>query len=402
MIVRYPVKCLTCDTSYTLRMQMGHDREQVHEITCPTCQEEFIVALDVDFEEVTYKVRCVENCKQGAEEGMIINIDPYSPIPSNARHEDFVFPWLQHARHNLNIEEKLEQLPQPSKGASGPFFVDVNELIGGHHLILDDWSHIKKGWSLSLRGNTELADMQFKKYKDLPEDENPDLDHAVFAFSLHLASPGYYELFQRAAEVYSDLVDTHRAQVDEFRSYYRDNLRTKNLESYLDIYTQYFRHYSDFSQTLLYVKNRTDVPEGSEVSSRSFKKTKLFYGNAFEALTSGFITLACLNNIQAGRKYDQFERMDLAKYVTINKANRSNPFSDNPVFSEFAHCIDSVLRNASHHGAIRYDPVRSLVIYRSGGSGAEHRMTYANYVTKCNEIMLSIASLVALEILIMF
>ncbi len=33
------------------------------------------------------------------------------------------------------------------------------------------------------------------------------------------------------------------------------------------------------------------------VGSKNFEHTKLFYGQAFETLTSGFVFLACLNNI---------------------------------------------------------------------------------------------------------
>lgn len=51
---------------------MGHDREQIHEITCPTCHEDFSVALDVDFENVTFKSRCMENCESVSEVGYFL------------------------------------------------------------------------------------------------------------------------------------------------------------------------------------------------------------------------------------------------------------------------------------------------------------------------------------------
>lgn len=93
-------------------MQMGHDREQIHEITCPACHEDFIVALDVDFENITFKPRCIENCEPGSEEGLVINVDPTSPMPDTARHKDLVFPWLQHAREALNVEELIKRVPK--------------------------------------------------------------------------------------------------------------------------------------------------------------------------------------------------------------------------------------------------------------------------------------------------
>ncbi len=402
MIVRYDVKCLTCDTPYTLRMQMGHDQVQKHEIVCPNCHEDFTVALDVDFENISFAPRCVENCEESETGGKIINIDPYSPVPAELRHQDQVFPWLSYAADDLGLREKFAKLPPVERSEGGATFVDASALLGTQHRILDDWAVVKKGWSLALRGNISLAEKQFSAFKHLPPGDPPTLDHVVFAFCLHLISPGKYQLFSDAASFYAKLRKTKQPETETFRAFYSSTLRPSNLKAYLEVFSEYFRHFSDYSQTLLYTKNNTLVPEGSEVASTSFRKTKMFYGNAFETLTSGFTVLACLNNIKSGRPYDQFEKMDLAKYRTINKANRANPFQGAPELHAFAECVDSTLRNASHHGAILYDPVSGKVRYKSGGTGAEHTITYAEYTSKCNEIMLSMAALVALEIFIEF
>jgi hypothetical protein len=227
-----------------------------------------------------------------------------------------------------------------------------------------------------------------------------NLDEVLCNFSLRLISPNKYELLRKGGELYSSILKNYPSETNHFRDFYRNSLRNENLEKYLDIYSQYFRHYSEYAQTLLYVKNGVLLPADSDVASNAFKETKLFYGNAFEAITSGFTVLACLNNVRNGRSYDQFEQMNLKQYLTTNKARRANPFKDVPEFYGFADCIYSVLRNSSHHGAIRMDPKNNVISYRSGGTGAEHKMTYAEYITKCNEIMLSIAALASLELLI--
>ena len=134
---------------------MGHDREQFHEITCPTCQEEFTVAMGIDFDNTTFECRCVDNCEHISSEGLVINIDPYSPIPKHARHQDMVFPWLEHASQNLKIRELVEKIPIHIKPKEGPIIVDVNTILGGQHLILDDWAAIKKGWSLTSNSRSD-------------------------------------------------------------------------------------------------------------------------------------------------------------------------------------------------------------------------------------------------------
>jgi hypothetical protein len=144
------------------------------------------------------------------------------------------------------------------------------------------------------------------------------------------------------------------------------------------------------------------LPEESQASSQGFKRTKMFYGNAFEVLTSHFTILACLNNVRNGRPYDQFNTMALSKYLSIDKAKRGNPFEDAKPFFEFARDLDSVLRNASHHGAIRIEQDSQVITYRSGGTGALHTMPYAKYLYKCNEIFLRVAALLMLELTIAF
>jgi len=401
VIVRYRVECLTCEKPYTLRIGLGHNQEQCHEITCENCNENFIVAVDVDFNEVTFKCRCVENCKPTNEEGLVINIDPYNPVPANLSHEDFVFPWMHHVRSNFKLEELLPKVERSNRPGNGPVMVDLFKMLGGQHLILDEWKLIKRGWSLTSNGKLDLAENQFKEYKHIPFDGKPELDDILFNFSLGFISPNKYELFRKSAELYSSILKSYPSETSRFRDFYKNNLRKENLEKYFDIYSQYFRNYSEYAQTLLYIKNGVQLPKNSDASSNSFRETKLFYGNAFEAITSGFTVLACLNNVRNGRPYEQFEQMDLKKFLTTNKAGRANPFQNVPEFYAFAYCIDSVLRNSSHHGAIKINS-KNIISYRSGGTGAEHKIKYSEYITKCNEIMLGIAALVSLEILIAF
>jgi hypothetical protein len=107
----------------------------------------------------------------------------------------------------------------------------------------------------------------------------------------------------------------------------------------------------------------------------------MFYGNAFEALTSNVTVLACLNNIMNGRSYDTFDKMDLAKYLTIDKAKRGEPFKDTQPFFDFSRDLDSVLRNASHHGAMKIEQNNQIISYRSGGTGALRTIPYFRYRT---------------------
>jgi hypothetical protein len=145
------------------------------------------------------------------------------------------------------------------------------------------------------------------------------------------------------------------------------------------------------------VKNLATVSEGLVASSYGFHRTKMFYGNAYENYTSNISILACLNNIIAGRPFDQFQSMDLKKYLTINKANRGNPFAENTNLSEFLTCTESTLRNASHHQSMSLINKGKDVQYRSGGTGEFKFISYSKYLEMCSAIVLSTASLYQVE-----
>lgn len=172
------------------------------------------------------------------------------------------------------------------------------------------------------------------------------------------------------------------------------------MERFREIFAEFFRDYSEYDQIILYVKNCVPVPGGCVASSSGFSSTKMYYGNAYEAFTSNIATLACLNNIACGRAFDQFETMTLMKYLTISKANRGNPLKQNPQFSAFLDCLDSQLRNASHHGASKAVKRRTFIEYRSGGTGAKLEISYSKYLEKCGQIALSAAALLMVELVI--
>ena len=92
--------------------------------------------------------------------------------------------------------------------------------------------------------------------------------------------------------------------------------------------------------------------------------------------------------------------MDLAKYQTTNKANRGRPFSDNAKLAPFIECLDSTLRNASHHKSMKIVDDHKTIEYCSGGTGAVRRMAYSRYLGLCNEITLASAALLMIELVL--
>ena len=402
MVIRHPIICSTCKTAHTLRVGVGHSELQEHTFPCTKCGEEITIQLKADYKNISAYIVCIENCTPSDTEGTIVNLHPEYSIPSDQVHQDYVFPWIVDMRKMADIDNnKYEQLGIDTK-------IDYSKLkryhekYGASIFLVEEWKDLKRSWSLKnnnqVRISKSIYNGKHNKYGYSKEIES--LDDWLIRFSGKILSPHKLYLFENAAEIKKHIQGKYFAEFSRFRDYYIENLYKDNFEKYFDLYSEYFTDFSEFSQVFSYVKREIELPPTHQVLSNSFKRTKLFYGNAFEILTSNITVLACLNNILSGRSFETFNQMDLKKYLTINKANRANTFKDTKEFYQFTKNLDSTLRNSSHHASMKYDKGRNIISYRSGGTGSVKNISYTDYLVKCNEIFISAVALLMLEILI--
>ena len=322
-----------------------------------------------------------------------MNLSPDFPIPAEDLHTDLAFPSGAHVRRLLKAQMELGIQPIP---ASEFLKLDRAKLRRPSEL----WPILDKAWSLHSRGRVDLAQAKIDDYFDEPG-TNKRLSDAIFDFCMRMLAPARFSLFKDAASFAADTNSNHGDKFSEFIGHLKGDVSKGNLERFHETFKEYFACYSDFSQTLSYATHGLDVPGNHEASSSAFHKTKLFYGNAYENLTTNVATLACLNNVAAGRSFNEFLTTDLKSYMTFNKAKRCNPFQEVEPLMNIGKCLESTIRNASHHGAMRLINNGRTIQYRSGGNGAHKTMTYLDYVGACNEIMLSTCALLALELLLL-
>lgn len=395
MVIRYLCRCLTCGHAHTLRIAMGFSPVQRHSFSCGGCGEEMSIEVTQKPEIANADIRCVSNCEENDEEGLIINLHPDYLIPEDQLHVDMAFPWLEQV---LNVAERQMEL-----GATMPKFSSFDEF---RHFALEiqtiqeRWDIIKKVWSLSRNSQHDLARTILENYKFEDTSTLPTLQEALFHFCGMFLNRGLLPLFTDVAEFVSDSRKKTPEEFRRFKRVHNNDWFSGHLDNYFDIFSEYFREFGEYSQALLVCQYGLPIPENAVATSTSFARTKMFYGNAFEVLTSHFVVLACLNNISHGRSFDEFQNMNLKKYLTTNKAMRANPFSETKPLAAFSSLLDSTLRNASHHGAIKIDQLRRQISYRSGGSGAERKMRYSEYLVLCNDLILKLAALLMLELIL--
>ncbi len=162
----------------------------------------------------------------------------------------------------------------------------------------------------------------------------------------------------------------------------------------------FFLAFPEFSQNFLALKRGESITFELAYFSIDFNKIKSFYGDAYERLGTGIVTLACLNNILKGRKYDTFANMDLKKYLSLKKPSKGACFADIPEFNHLLEHYDAQIRNGSHHGNIRLDLSTNIIFYDPKGDGKEKTLPYFEYLNKCCHLFFSCCVIGALDIVI--
>ncbi|MFH1935740.1 MAG: hypothetical protein ABIN18_29750 [Pseudomonadota bacterium] len=175
--------------------------------------------------------------------------------------------------------------------------------------------------------------------------------------------------------------------------------RKEHLEKFILALNTFFETYHELTKISLYVRSGLSIPETSTSASTHFDEIKKVYGDGFEIIMDLALTPAVLNNLYMGRAYDKFEKMDIDKYLAIDKAGKMNCFINNPKISFLAENINSQIRNASHHNNISMDfgPGRDEIIYKSGRPPKEFKIDYTKYLELCVKIYYDIFAMYAAE-----
>lgn len=393
MISRITIVCLACSEPITTRVQVGHDIEQPVTFACPHCTSEIRFTLLLH-NPPHVDVRWDENCEFGTKEGKIVNIGAGFTVSADMLHTDAYFPSFHAPR------------PQPKHYASvpdakGPIFMDTAVAMGTLPRAGDHWRTVKQALKFHRTGQTENLNRQLDKFWAKSRSNDEDMDNTLFAFLTRFLEPSARDWLTPLTGVLSQAAKKHPGEFSRFTNHYNKDLKSSRFEEYSEIFDEYFKGCSDFSQTLIYVKNSLELDSNAVATSNDFDRTKMFYGNAFEVLGSHLDVPAALNNIVNGRPYDQMEAMDLKKFRSINKANRTRCFSDNTQLSWLVDEYDSAIRNASHHRWFRLNERRTEITYRSGGTGAIRKLTYAEYLYRCNQLTIRLMSLCCMELLML-
>ncbi len=389
MVVREYAACEECGTVHMLRIGIGAEPVQKHQFGCTHCGLEMGLTLTTG---------------SGMEFGPnAVRTELQKGAPVVNLHPDFVFD-----RSEIGSERAFPSLEQGAKMVMAAMAArrkaGLPEDFESHPMphITEEWDALRAAWSLTRNSKEALAEKRMAAFLAAkPYPEPPDsLADWLFQFAARLVQPAFEAHFEAIFEQLRKAAESE--DFVRFTTYYSDHMSVVHGRRYFELMRAYLSVFSELSQVHRAASCGIKITDDHAVASSDFDKTRMFYGNAFEAFSSNVLVFAMLNNMIAGRRFDEFERLTLEAYLKLDKASRFGPFANNAAFSALCEEADNHLRNASHHDGMTFDRTSGQITYRTGkgGQGDEQAISYARYLSKCARLFIQSMVLFRLEILI--
>jgi hypothetical protein len=117
--------------------------------------------MDCNAVTASVQIREIQNCERSSEEGTIINLSPGFPIHTEDLHRDLVFPSFDYIEAFAKVQSKLDiNTPEFSS------FDEARARALKQKGINEIWGIVKKGWSLTSKGNLNLAAQTLRQYRE--------------------------------------------------------------------------------------------------------------------------------------------------------------------------------------------------------------------------------------------
>lgn len=326
--------------------------------------------------------------------GTITNLDPTFLVPEDMLHRDGVFTWM-YAAKQFPPSTTISNRP---KTATGPYIGDIVNEIGFLRHQGDVLNAFLKAWNYSTRGRYDMVTASLDSIRDYTGVHVANVSDAAILVASSFSGTRENSVMDAVFEEIETIQRSSPQEFDRLCVWLSKPPYQEMVARQLDVMTEYARCYLQFSQTWIYVLKSIEPHGAFQPSTRDIRKVRMFYGMAFEHLASGFALPAALNNVRNGRPFDQFERMDMKKYLSIDKAGRATCFASNPALSPLAAEFDSTIRNGSHHSGfrIRQGSV-DLIEYKTGDGGNWKTIRYVDYLLKCNRIFMGLMRLLVVH-----
>lgn len=392
MVSREYCECSTCKLKMILRVGIGVEPSHTHFFDCPSCGTPS--SITVKSHPPGASIGGLENISmipQNTEAGHIINLHPSFAFKSEEYKSPVAFASM--IISDLISDHLRSPASERIKDVALNFEVPETEAV---------WATVRNVITLSTKNDpANILEKQVSKYESQRAKYKPKFKcetkyKCIASFFDDAFYPAIGNLRSPLRAFIKRIKNEFPTEFEKLREYHQSELQKTHVDLYLSILTDYFRNFSHYRQILAHARVNDEDVDDLIIGSKSFDQIKLYYGQAYETLTSLYTILAAIFNIGEGRSFDQFQQMTLKKYISdVEKAKKSRPFSQIPELSAFSKFEDSALRNGSHHASIWREG--DSIKYRSGGTGAQRDISYSRYLHMCNAITIAISALMLVE-----
>lgn len=398
MMSRIRIRCLSCRTAISTRVQVGHEKYQRISSVCPECFSPFRFRLRLDAPPAV-SMEVEENCELTDEDGPILNIGSGFLISRDRVSDHTYFPSLDMPEPSEAELRAIEAARPPD--AVGPMLVDLSVVLGGLPDAVGRWRMVRNAYRFSRTGQEARLKQALHEFlgEETPEEDLTIADALLRFFPRLLAPLGEPECLRIVSE-FGRAKDHFRDEFWRLRTEFYPK-KWDRMDEYIDVFDHFFREYDEFNQALLYVRRSLPLPPNPYAPSTNFENTRLYYGEAFEVLGTNIDILAAVNNILSGRPFEQLEHISLRKYRESDKGRRNDTLKSNPELSHLVAEYDNRLRNASHHRWLRLSHDRSEIAYQEGGNGARQTVSYAEYLRRCCALTAQLMILASVELVVL-
>ncbi len=148
MLVRYSIKCNTCEKITTLRIQLIHSECEEIKFLCPYCKENISVEMKTDYKNITFSITPKKNCKKSDLEGETLYLGS-EVITTNTATKDSMSMPAPEFMHQIN------------EGSTFRYFLKEKNT--------SNWSLLHRAFSQKQQKKYDLLEKLLKEYCESKE-----------------------------------------------------------------------------------------------------------------------------------------------------------------------------------------------------------------------------------------
>jgi len=146
MVVRFNIKCNTCETPITLRIQLGHSEYEEIKFLCPHCKENLSVELYIDTKNISFRIVPMKNCIKSNVGGDCLYLSSEILTDNNIANVEMLLPSVFY----------MDQINK------GEIKIYLNK-----QKIIKDWDLLQKAFSQKMLKNFDLENKFLEEYRNI-------------------------------------------------------------------------------------------------------------------------------------------------------------------------------------------------------------------------------------------